>query len=156
MERAFHNWIKSQVQTGDRSSCWHRRRCGRTPKADLGWVVSTDMIAEGAHFESSRHSLDRVGHKLMAVNLSDLAAMGATPVAALLDFLLPREFDFSGSTTNISGLSKGWLTDLMWRLLVAIRMVGTVQLVLEATVLGLEAVTDKGPANLGDERCQSR
>lgn len=51
-------------------------------------VVSTDMLVEGVHFLASAepHGL---GHKALAVNLSDLAAMGALPRHALLGIALP-------------------------------------------------------------------
>ena len=52
-------------------------------------AISTDMLVEGRHFFSdvSPHSL---GHKALAVNLSDLAACGARPVAFTLALALPR------------------------------------------------------------------
>lgn len=51
-------------------------------------AVSTDTLVEGVHFAASTPAAD-VGHKALAVNLSDLAAMGARPVAALLALSLP-------------------------------------------------------------------
>lgn len=58
-------------------------------------VASTDQIIDGVDFiseqlESSGHSLADVGYKSMAINLSDIAAMGATPIAALVTLALPR------------------------------------------------------------------
>jgi thiamine-monophosphate kinase len=52
-------------------------------------AISSDMLVEGRHFFSdvNPHSL---GHKALAVNLSDLAACGATPVAFTLALALPR------------------------------------------------------------------
>jgi len=43
-----------------------------------GWdqLVSTDLLLEGIHFDLSWTSLEALGAKAMAVNLSDLAAMG--------------------------------------------------------------------------------
>jgi thiamine-monophosphate kinase len=41
--------------------------------------VTTDSVIEGVHFSLPRFSLEDVGHKALAVNLSDLAAMGAIP-----------------------------------------------------------------------------
>ena len=53
------------------------------PNAGLELAVTTDMLVEGRHFtaEAAPRSL---GHKALAVNLSDLAAMGAAPRWALL------------------------------------------------------------------------
>ena len=52
-------------------------------------AISSDMLVEGQHFFSdvSPYSL---GHKALAVNLSDLAACGATPVGFTLALALPR------------------------------------------------------------------
>ncbi|MES2228910.1 MAG: thiamine-phosphate kinase [Pseudomonadota bacterium] len=52
-------------------------------------AVSCDMLVEGRHFLSTV-APDRLGHKALAVNLSDLAACGATPVAFSLALAMPR------------------------------------------------------------------
>ncbi len=51
-------------------------------------AVSTDMLVEGRHFLSTV-APDRLGHKALAVNLSDLAACGARPVAFTMALALP-------------------------------------------------------------------
>jgi len=51
-------------------------------------AVSTDMLVAGTHFFPDTDP-QRLGHKTLAVNLSDLAAMGATPRYALLSLALP-------------------------------------------------------------------
>ncbi len=53
------------------------------------WCVSSDMLVEGRHFVSTVMP-QRLGHKALAVNLSDLAACGAEPVAFTLALALPR------------------------------------------------------------------
>jgi len=45
-------------------------------------VVTTDAMVEGRHFRFDWTDWEQLGHKLLAVNLSDLAAMGATPRVA--------------------------------------------------------------------------
>jgi thiamine-monophosphate kinase len=52
-------------------------------------AVSSDMLVEGRHFLSTV-APDRLGHKALAVNLSDLAACGAEPVAFTLALAMPR------------------------------------------------------------------
>ena len=52
-------------------------------------AVSTDMLVEGRHFLSTV-TPKRLGHKALAVNLSDLAASGAKPVAFTLALAMPR------------------------------------------------------------------
>ncbi len=52
-------------------------------------AVSSDMLVEGRHFLSTV-APERLGHKALAVNLSDLAACGAAPLAFTLALALPR------------------------------------------------------------------
>ncbi|HEY1091671.1 MAG TPA: thiamine-phosphate kinase [Burkholderiaceae bacterium] len=60
-----------------------------TPTPGMHWLVSSDMLVEGRHFLSTVEPA-RLGHKALAVNLSDLAACGATPRAFTLALALPR------------------------------------------------------------------
>jgi thiamine-monophosphate kinase len=59
------------------------------PTPGLQWLVTSDMLVEGRHFLSTVHPR-RLGHKALAVNLSDLAASGATPRVFFLALALPR------------------------------------------------------------------
>ena len=52
-------------------------------------AVSTDMLVEGRHFLPTV-APDRLGHKVLAVNLSDLAACGAKPLGFTLALAMPR------------------------------------------------------------------
>jgi thiamine-monophosphate kinase len=58
------------------------------PAAGCELAVSTDMLLEGRHF-AVRAEPRALGHKALAVNLSDMAAMGATPRWATLALALP-------------------------------------------------------------------
>ncbi len=60
-----------------------------SPAPGMQLAISSDMLVEGRHFLSTvdaRH----LGHKALAVNLSDLAACGARPLAFTLALALPR------------------------------------------------------------------
>ena len=59
------------------------------PAPGMQLAVSTDMLVEGRHFLSTADP-SRLGHKALAVNLSDLAACGARPLAFSLALALPR------------------------------------------------------------------
>ena len=72
-----------------------------TPRADMQLAVSSDMLVEGRHFLSTV-SPEALGHKALAVNLSDLAACGAKPFAFTLALALPRV-----DTAWLHGFSKG-------------------------------------------------
>jgi thiamine-monophosphate kinase len=58
------------------------------PDAGLELAVTTDMLIEGRHFLPGAEP-EALGHKALAVNLSDLAAMGAAPRWATLALALP-------------------------------------------------------------------
>jgi thiamine-monophosphate kinase len=59
------------------------------PTEGMQLAVSSDMLVEGRHFLSTVDPT-RLGHKALAVNLSDLAAMGAEPLAFTLALSMPR------------------------------------------------------------------
>ncbi|CAB3704886.1 Thiamine-monophosphate kinase [Paraburkholderia phenoliruptrix] len=59
------------------------------PRAGQMLAISTDMLVEGRHFFPDVDP-EALGHKALAVNLSDLAAMGAQPQAFTLAFALPK------------------------------------------------------------------
>ena len=69
------------VANGDDAAAW-RFVAGAS-------VATTDSLVEGQHFDLKYTPAEAVGRKLMAVNLSDLAAMGATPRYALISLCLP-------------------------------------------------------------------
>lgn len=60
-------------------------------------VLTTDSLVEGVHFDLRFSSFRDIGYKALAVNVSDIAAMGGTPRLALLSFVLPagssRQFE---------------------------------------------------------------
>lgn len=54
-------------------------------------VVTTDLLTAGVDFLLPQDAPERIGRKALAVNLSDLAAMAARPVAAVVSLALPRD-----------------------------------------------------------------
>lgn len=92
MECEFIDWLREQLTTGDALRVgvgddaavvrWRQNR-------DL--VVTTDLLIDRVHFDlSTGVDARRVGRKALAVNLSDLAAMAAQPVGAVISLALPR------------------------------------------------------------------
>ena len=73
------------------------------PGPGMAFAVSCDMLVEGRHFLSTV-APDRLGHKALAVNLSDLAACGARPVAFNLALALPQ-----ADEAWLDGFSRGLL-----------------------------------------------
>lgn len=62
------------------------------------WLISTDTLVDSIHFDRSFHPPKLLGRKCVAVNLSDIAAMGGTPLFILLSISLPG--DVSSSWLN--------------------------------------------------------
>jgi thiamine-monophosphate kinase len=67
-------------------------------------VITTDAQVEGVHFDRRFVPPDAIGHRALAVNLSDLAAMGARPRAALLSMALPDSLEIVAFEQIIEGL----------------------------------------------------
>ena len=72
-----------------------------TPTPGLQTAISSDMLVEGRHFFAGADAR-MLGHKCLAVNLSDLAAMGARPVGFTLALALP-----AAERTWLAGFSEG-------------------------------------------------
>lgn len=100
------------------------RRAGRTPGRDWALrigddaailrpragdelVFSTDAFVEGSHFRFGREPARTIGRRAMVANLSDLAAMGAEPVGALLSLSAPRR----GTLADFDGIVAGVLQE---------------------------------------------
>ncbi len=69
-----------------------------------GVVVTADLLTEGVHFLAD-DPLDRVAQKALRVNLSDLAAKGATPLHYLLSVAWPERVDAAGRALFVDGLA---------------------------------------------------
>ena len=80
-------------------------------------LVTTDLLLEGRHFRRDLHSAASAGHRCLTRGLSDLAAMGATPLAAFLSLALPP-----GSLAG--GASRRWLDGFLGGMAVLARATG--------------------------------
>src|SRR5215216_3442949 len=68
---------------GDDAAIWRQTAAGM--------VATTDMLVEGIHFDLALTGWHDLGWKALAVNLSDVAAMGASPLLALISLGLPGD-----------------------------------------------------------------
>ena len=78
------------------------------PERNRVEVLSVDALVEGVHFNRAFVPPDAVGHRALAVNLSDLAAMGAEPRLALLSLVLPPALpldEFDAIVTGFAALA---------------------------------------------------
>jgi thiamine-monophosphate kinase len=78
-------------------------------------VLTTDALVEGVHFDRRYSPPADIGYKALAVNISDVAAMGASPRLALLSLILPPELPVG----IVDGIVGG-LTDLAAKTRIAV------------------------------------
>ena len=123
------------------------------PERNRVEVLTVDALVEGVHFDRAFVPADAIGHRALAVNLSDLAAMGAAPRLALVSMALPAVLplsDFDGIVDGIASLAArtrlavvgGNLTRSPGPLVIDITAMGTVK--------RRQALT-RGGARSGDE-----
>lgn len=68
-------------------------------------VLTTDALVEGVHFDPTYSSYTDVGARALAVNLSDIAAMGASPRLALLSVILPERLTAADVDALLDGFA---------------------------------------------------
>jgi thiamine-monophosphate kinase len=73
------------------------------PANDL-LLVGVDQVIDGVHFDSSVHSPEQIGRKVMNRNLSDCAAMGCLPAAAVVAVALPKNATMEYAKSLYAGL----------------------------------------------------
>ncbi len=69
-------------------------------------LVATDTLVEDVHFALSYFSWRSLGYKAMAVNLSDIAAMGGRPRYAVVGLCLPADTEFAAVQELYAGLTE--------------------------------------------------
>ena len=106
MEKEFVRWLRERSSKANSNIVVGIGDDAGILRCEKQLVVATDSIAESTHFDLSLHSLTQVGHKAIAVNLSDIAAMGAKPYAATVNMLCPKNFDLSCVQELYTGMEK--------------------------------------------------
>ena len=74
------------------------------PKSGSCLVLTTDALVEGVHFDLSYTPFDALGWKALAVNLSDVAAVGGIPAYALVSLALPEAWTVDDVESFYRGL----------------------------------------------------
>ncbi|RSL30664.1 thiamine-phosphate kinase [Salibacterium salarium] len=72
-------------------------------ESDYDEILCVDTMIEGVHFKKQTMSPEDIGHKALAVNISDIAAMGGIPVYYIVSIALPADW----SDEELSGIYQG-------------------------------------------------
>ena len=90
MEAEFLDWLRHRITPDDRLAVAIGDDAAvLSPAHPPASVLCVDTIVDGIDFQLGQHPLSMIGRKGLAINLSDLAAMCATPVAALVSLTVP-------------------------------------------------------------------
>ena len=73
---------------------------------DFGYCVTSDTLAENVHFKLMNFSADKLGEKAVAVNLSDIAAMGANPMGMLINLGVTNDITEKWINDFYDGITK--------------------------------------------------
>jgi thiamine-monophosphate kinase len=87
-----------RVGIGDDAAAW------KTPGSHLS-LLTTDMLVDGVHFRRAGTSPEDLGRKALAVNLSDIAAMGGRPAVAVVALGLTDAIDAAWLTAFYRGMA---------------------------------------------------
>ncbi|OLT46236.1 thiamine-phosphate kinase [Saccharomonospora sp. CUA-673] len=68
-------------------------------------VITTDVLVQGVHFRLDWSTPEQIGHKAAAVNLADVAAMGARPTSLVAGFACPADTDAAVAAAISDGMS---------------------------------------------------
>ena len=106
MEQQFLTWLKTRLALQTKDETGIGDDCAVVHSLpESSHVVSTDIIVDQVHFDVSRHSPHMIGRKAIAVNLSDIAAMGASPDYAVVSLVIPMHWNL----TQVQELYEGLL-----------------------------------------------
>ena len=120
MAATVHPKVRSTIHEFDLIHALHRRHSLRAPSVIRGigddaaiitsrasqWtVLTTDLLTEGVHFDLRTATMADVGFRAAAANLSDIAAMGATPQYLLVSLAIPR----TGTSRQVHQLYRGMM-----------------------------------------------
>jgi thiamine-monophosphate kinase len=108
MEQKFISWLEEHLPNppktanvilgiGDDGAILRSRSCHQ--------VVVADAVVDKVHFDLGQHDLALIGRKALAVNLSDIAAMGAIADNAIVSLVLPNSMTFEEAKKLFLGIS---------------------------------------------------
>jgi thiamine-monophosphate kinase len=119
-------WQEILVGIGDDAAAWQ--------SGDRIQLATTDTLVQDVHFDLDAISWEELGWKALAVNLSDIAAMGGIPRYALLSLSLPGELDVEDISRFIDGMMR--LADKFKVAIVGGNVTAATNVVVTVTIIG--------------------
>ncbi len=104
MESEFIDWLRPRAPTSSAVLVGIGDDAALLDLPSQRCVVTSDMLMDGVDFVLDQVDPRRVGRKALAVNLSDLAAMAARPVAVIVSIAVPRHAPLSLPQSLYAGL----------------------------------------------------
>ena len=89
-ENKFIEWIKSAMPTSGKAILGNGDDAALLSGSSKGTLVATDMLLDGTHFIVGETPPELIGRKAVAVNFSDMAAMGGTPDSLFISLAIPH------------------------------------------------------------------
>jgi thiamine-monophosphate kinase len=111
MELEFVRWLREHVPADPRAKLGLRDDAALLSLAgNPDIVVTTDLLTDGVDFRVGDDDLRRIGRQALGANLSDLAAMAASPIAAFISVALPNRGPVGAEPLKMAiGLYEGLL-----------------------------------------------
>jgi thiamine-monophosphate kinase len=106
MESQVVGWILENLPCSRKSLIGNGDDCAVLNINGSNVLVATDMLMDGTHFMSDQLPPNLIGHKAVAVNFSDLAAMGGVPSAVFISLAVPKNISFTWVQDMLLGAHK--------------------------------------------------
>jgi thiamine-monophosphate kinase len=144
-ENSEHNpWQQVLVGIGDDAAAW---------QSDSNiQLATTDTLVQGIHFELDVIDWEELGWKALAVNLSDIAAMGGIPKYALLSLVLPGELEVEDISKFINSMMN--LANEFGVAIVGGNVTTALNVVITVTIIGCsesEVILKRSTASPGEQ-----
>lgn len=105
MEKALIEWLREKFGKTDFATVGIGDDCAVLPPTASSCVITCDAICDTIHFSSHKQTAHEIGRKALAVNLSDLASMGAKAQTALVTLVLPSSFGIDYAKNIFRGMA---------------------------------------------------
>jgi thiamine-monophosphate kinase len=89
-ENLFVEWLQAKMPKATNALIPNGDDAALLSGSHRGFLVATDMLLDGTHFHADKIEPELIGRKAVAVNLSDIAAMGGTPDSLFISLAVPH------------------------------------------------------------------